>query len=48
MFSDRFQIFPKQIMNTRVDCVALARADKSFHRLKSESSPIHFEENGTN
>ena len=35
-------------MNTRVDCVAPARADKSFHRLKSESSPIHFEENGTN
>ena len=34
-------------MNTLVDCVAPARADKSFHRLKSESSPIHFEENGT-
>ena len=49
--SDRFHNFPKanQIcMNTRVDCVAPARADKSFHRLKSESSPIHFEENGTN
>ena len=35
-------------INTLVDCEAPARADKSFHRLKSELSPIHFEENETN
>ena len=46
MFSDRFHIFPKQIkfskicMNTLVDCMAPARADKNF--IDSSPNQVRF------